>query len=152
MNPWTLKSHRSALQTNAIVLIFHPHSVTNETPVFYKRVVQKPGAQSEAKLNHVLRHNPRAHLFCLLLETDFGLTRSIRLMTLIKLFLGGKRGESRNLKWFKHTKFLIQQDAWRNILYIKECSSSHPFVPPQPCNSGQERLLVRNCVFTKAGS
>lgn len=73
---------------NPIILIFHLHSFTAETPV--SSCCKEIRAKSEAKLNHELRHNPRVNYFPCSLKMGFAFMKKLRLMTLINW--KGKQG------------------------------------------------------------
>lgn len=129
--PWIYelwKSHLSALLMNPIILISHLHSATAETPV--SSCCKEIRVKSEAKLNHVLKHNPWVNYFACSLKIGFAFMKSIRLMTLIN-WEGkwGRSGENRNLKWFKHTNTSCSTMPAGLFCKLKCVHHSHFFCP-----------------------
>lgn len=119
MDPWTLKA------------IFLPSWQiqsfwfwTHIQPLFYNRTAQKIGEQPEAKLNHVLRYGYKLIHCAWFLKMSFALMGSIRLVTLKPEGMEMRGRESRNLKWFKHTKHTSSNKRpeemfckWNNVVH-----------------------------------
>lgn len=125
-----------------------PPSVTAKTPVSSCCRIK-----SEAKVNNVLRHNPRVNYFACSLKIGFAFMKSIRLMTLInEKGNRGRSGKNKNLKWFKHKNTSCSTMPAGLFCQLKCVHHSHFFLP-QTCNTYQGKgLLVSNYVFTKAES
>lgn len=101
--------------------------------LFYNRTAQKIGVQSEAKLNHMLRHCYKLIHCVWFLKMSSALMGSIRLVTLKPERMETRRGESRNLKWFKHTKKHTSSNKRPEGIFCKWNNALHH--PPLLCSS-----------------